>query len=173
MYTLFSPKRTSWVHLSKLIWTNVANSQNNKYVEFNILRFQHSCTKLSLKKASSVHGYYGLKLRFDCCVSCHTAFSQIKAPQAKISNNTGMPRSVCHWRGLWDNHYIVYMHTDTLLWQVSKLYRDYGTLDFQQLFEQTKQFKYWLRDFEDNVVVFVLLFYYIFRQSKITVHLLN
>ena len=65
------------------------------------------------------------------------------------------------------------MHTDTLLWKVSKLYGDYDTLDFQQLFQQTKQFKYWLRDFEDNVVVFVLLFYYIFRQSKITVHLLN
>ena len=85
MYTLFSPKRTSWVHLSKLIWTNVANSQNNKYVEFNIFRFQHSVLNFRYKRLAQ-WGLYGLKLRFDCCVSCHTAFSQIKAPQAKISN---------------------------------------------------------------------------------------
>ena len=70
----------------KLIWTNVANSQNNKYVEFNILRFQHSVLNFRYKRLAQ-WGLYGLKLRLDCCVSCHTAFSQIKAPQAKISNN--------------------------------------------------------------------------------------
>lgn len=55
---------------------------------------------------------------------------------------------------------ILYTCTDTLLWKVSKLYEDYGRLDFQQLFQQTKQknLKYWLRDFEDNVVVFLLFF---------------
>ena len=29
------------------------------------------------------------------------------------------------------------MHTDTLLWKVSKLYGDYGTLDYQPLFQAT------------------------------------
>ena len=98
MYTLFSPKRTSWVHLSKLIWTNVANSQNNKYVEFNILRFQHSCTKLSLKRLAQWVLWAQVAFWLLCKLS-YRIFSNKSSPgqnikQAPLSNERPPPSTL-------------------------------------------------------------------------------